>query len=99
MLTDVIALDLIVRDRIHSRIAEADNDRLADQVPGRGAAPAAIVHIATAPFAAVSHTAASVFGTTLTAVRLSTAHALRGLAADIDPCAGHDAGFLIARSR
>ena len=33
MLTDVIALDLIVRDRIQSRIAEAANDRLADQLP------------------------------------------------------------------
>ena len=33
MLTDPFALDRLVRDRIHSRLAEADNDRLVDSLP------------------------------------------------------------------
>jgi hypothetical protein len=97
MLTDVIALDLIVRDRIHSRIAEAANDRLADQLPSSRAG--ALAAPLGAFFAAASNGAAHAFGATFTAARLTAAHALRGLAAEIDPCARGDTGFLIARPR
>ena len=44
MLTDVFALDLLVRDRINRRIAEANNDRLADSLANPAYIPTRLRH-------------------------------------------------------
>jgi hypothetical protein len=68
MHTDVIALNLIVRERINSRIAEAANDHLADQLPTRPGWLAAFAATFVAAAATLAATLASALGAALTAI-------------------------------
>jgi hypothetical protein len=97
MPTDLVALDL-ARDLIQRRIDEAQNDRLADQLPS-----AALAN--TSPSGLVAHLLSplslhAALANRLSAVRHVTAGGLRDLAVRVDPCGTVDHGYVLAtRSR